>query len=296
MKIGIEGWRQNAILWVLLFWYSLARLLQLFPEKVPGLLLVVSHVVPPALFALIHGMRLYRSRAIWIFIALCLGIGSFFESISLRTGFPFGHYSFTDRMGPKAFQLPILLALAYVGMGYLSWVVSLVGLKYQNGPLSGRRLFTLPLVASFVMTAWDLTMDPVWANIDRAWVWKDGGTYLGVPVSNFLGWFFTAYCFYQLFTLYVRNRPVVYGASPQFWNLALLFYLTAAIGNLFVVVPASFGSMFMDATGRQWHYSTILWSSRLASIFLMAPLCIAAWLRGRQSPHPAQAGCPTSRF
>jgi putative membrane protein len=199
-------------------------------------------------------------------------------------------------MGPKAFQLPILLALAYVGMGYLSWVVSLVGLKYQNGPLSARRLFTLPLVASFVMTAWDLTMDPVWADIDRAWVWKDGGMYLGVPVSNFLGWFFTAYCFYQLFTLYVRNRPITHGLSPQFWNLALLFYLTAAIGNFFVVVPASFGPMFMDATGRQWNYSTILWSSRLASIFLMAPLCIAAWLRGRQSPHPAQAGCPTSRF
>jgi hypothetical protein len=29
----------------------------------------------------------------------------------LRTGFPFGHYYFTDVMGPKIFQLPVLLLL-----------------------------------------------------------------------------------------------------------------------------------------------------------------------------------------
>jgi uncharacterized membrane protein len=35
------------------------------------------------------------------------------------------------------------------------------------------------------MTVWDLAMDPVWADIDHAWVWRGGGSYYGVPISNF---------------------------------------------------------------------------------------------------------------
>jgi uncharacterized membrane protein len=55
---------------------------------------------------------LYRPRGISIFAALCLGFRTLAESVSFRTGFPFRHYYFTDVMGPKIFQLPVLLALA----------------------------------------------------------------------------------------------------------------------------------------------------------------------------------------
>jgi hypothetical protein len=100
-------------------------------------------------------------------------------------------------MGPKLFDLPILLALAYVGMGYLSWVLAVVILDCQNEPLSGRKIVLLPLAASLVMTAWDFSMDAVWADVDHAWMWRDGGSYYGVPTSNFFGWFLTVYIFYQ---------------------------------------------------------------------------------------------------
>jgi uncharacterized membrane protein len=76
-----------------------------------------------------------------------------FESVSLRTGFPFGHYRFTDLMGPKLFDLPIQLTPAYVGMVYLSWVLGLIILEGQNEPLSGRKIVLVPLAASLVMTA-----------------------------------------------------------------------------------------------------------------------------------------------
>ena len=177
-------------------------------------------MIPPALFALIHGARIYRLRGILLFATLCLGVGTFFESVNLQTGSPFGHYIFTNLMGPKPFDLPILLALAYVGMGYLSWVLSLEILECQDEPLSGKKIVLLPLAASFVMTAWDLSMDPVWADIDHAWVWRDGGSYDGVPITNFFGWILTVYIFYQLFALYLRNRvsissPTITGVSPS---------------------------------------------------------------------------------
>jgi uncharacterized membrane protein len=249
--IAITNKQRRFLLLALLFWFLVARILQLFAGTVPDLLIVTFHVIPPALFAVVHGARIYGSRAILIFTTLCLGVGTLFESVSLRTGFPFGYYRFTDLMGPKLFDLPILLALAYVGMGYLSWVLAVVILDCQNKPLSGRKIVVLPLAASFVMTAWDFSMDAVWADIDHAWVWRDGGSYYGVPTSNFFGWFLTVYIFYQLFALYLRNRATM-PSSTSHWRLAIVFYAASAAGNLLVVAPSSMGGVFVDAAGKHW--------------------------------------------
>src|SRR5260370_11855155 len=136
---ALKNEHSRFLLLTLLILYMVARILQLFAGKARSLLIVIFHVIPPALFALIHGARIYRSRGILVFATSCLGVGTLFESVSLRTGFPFGHYWFTNLMGPKFFDLPILLALAYVGMGYLSWVLALVILDCQNQPLSAGR-------------------------------------------------------------------------------------------------------------------------------------------------------------
>ena len=265
------------LLSTLLLLYLIGRILQLFAGRVPNLIIVAFHVIPPALFVVLHGTRIYRLRGVLVFTGLCLGVGIFFESMSLRPGFPFGHYRFTDLMGPKIFDLPILLALAYLGMGYLSWVVSLAILGATNQPLSGRRIFLLPLMASIVMTAWDLSMEAVWADIDHAWVWRDGGSYYGVPISNFFGWLLTVYVFYQLFALYLRNRETVPSRTSH-WLLALLLYALSALGNLLVIASPQ-GGVFVDATGKRWMIQNILWTSRLISIFLMIPISLIAWFR-----------------
>ena len=273
--------RRSAALVVLLLLYMVGRALQLFAGRVPNIVIVVFHVVPPAVFVLIHGNRIYGRRAIFVFTALCLGVATVFELLSLRTGFPFGHYEFTNLMGPKLFGLPLLLALAYLGMAYLSWVIALLILDCQHRHLSVREVLLLPLVASFAMGAWDLSMDPVWAYIDHGWIWRDGGLYYGVPISNFFGWFLTVYTFYQLFALYIRNRP----ASSHMTDLRLpiLFYAASALGNLLVTVPSFFPKTFVDGSGRVWFFSEILWACRFVSIFLMLPLCILAWVRTSRS-------------
>jgi len=263
------------LLFMLLLLYLLGRVLQLFAGKLPNLVIVAFHVFPPALFALVHGARIYRLRGILVFTALCLGVSTFFESLSLRTGFPFGHYKFTDLMGPKISGLPILLALAYVGMGYLSWIVGSALLSGGSKPLSGRKALLLPLVAGVVMTVWDLSMEAVWADIDHGWIWHDGGQYYGVPMSNFFGWLLTTYVFYQFFSLYLRNHETIPSSSGH-WLLAIAFYALSALGNLLVFAPASMGNVFVDATGKHWMIPNILWTSRLVSIFLMVPVCLMA--------------------
>jgi uncharacterized membrane protein len=269
----------NRWLWALLAIYSAARVAQAFPDRIPIVAIVALHVLPPLAFALLHGAVLYRLRGILVFVVLCLVVGNVFENLGVLTGFPFGHYHFTAVMGPKLFEVPILLGLAYVGMGYLSWTLAGVILGDPSERLTGSRVFTHPLAAAFIMVAWDLSMDPVWSNLVHAWIWEDGGAWFGVPVSNFLGWYLTLYVIYQSFALWVGTKSVLSNRqSANFWRVAVLFYGVSAIGNLFVIAPPGV-SEITDASGATWRASSILHASALVSIFVMGAFAFLAWLR-----------------
>ncbi|MBB5345308.1 carotenoid biosynthesis protein [Tunturibacter empetritectus] len=269
----------HVVCWLLLLFYAVGRLLQLEAGRVPTLTIVLLHVVPLAAFALIHGVKAYRLRGMLVFVGLSLGVGFVFESLSLRTGFPFGHYYFTDVMGPKFFQLPVLLVLAYVGMGYVSWMMALLILNSADDRLGVRRWIALPVVASFLMVAWDFAMDPVWADIDRAWVWKDGGAYFGVPVSNYFGWYLTVYVVYQLFALYLRGTAEVQGElSRRYWRMPVIVYGVCAIGNVVLAIPRE-SYLVSDGSGRQWRSSDIVGTCVIVSIFVMGSFASLAWAR-----------------
>jgi putative membrane protein len=277
--VVIGGWRTYA-LWGTLLLYMLARVCQLYADRLPTLLIVILHVIPPALFAIAHGSALYGSKGMSMFAVFCLGFGTLAESLSLRTAFPFGRYHFTDVMGPRVFQLPILLALAYLGIGYVAWVLALLILGYDGKPIRGTRVLALPVLAAFVMTAWDLSMDPAWAALDHAWVWEEGGGFFGVPVTNFFGWFVTAYLYYQAFALYCRTRPVpVPTARQSLWLPAILVYAVCALGNLLVLKQPMAAPIIADATGRHWATADMLRSCALVSLLVMSPLALVAWLR-----------------
>ena len=285
-------------LWALALCYALARVLQAFPGSVPMLAIVALHVLPPALFALLHGALVYRLRGIAVFMALCLVVGNVFENLSIATGFPFGHYYFTDVMGPKLLRVPILLGLAYVGMGYLAWTLACVILRETGRPLSGSRVLTLPPPASFVMVAWDLAMDPVWSTLVHGWIWLLEGAYFGVPVSNFLGCLLTVYIFYQLFALYLRGRSTNSQQLPfGYWHIAAIFYGISAAGNLLVVPPTGF-TVVSDPAGTPWKVSNIVGACDFVSIFVMGAFTLLAWVRlgaravSRRRPRSCSVTCP----
>jgi uncharacterized membrane protein len=278
---GIAKW-QTVVLWTALLLYAQSRICQEYPDKISVQLIVFLQVVPLAIFALVHGSVLYGVRGMSAFAAFCLGVGAACESLSLRTGFPFGHYAFTDLMGPKVIQVPILLVLAYLGIGYCSWVPSLLILRGGSKPVTGARVITLPLLASFIMLAWDLSMEAIWSTIDRAWIWRNGGSFYGVPVSNFLGWFFAAFLSYQAFALYCRANPTLPAPSSRsYWRIPILCYGVCAYGNLLIFRTGLFPRAVTDATGRTWMTMDILVVCTLVSVLAMGPMALLAWHRLR---------------
>jgi uncharacterized membrane protein len=278
---GIAKW-QSVVLWMALFLYAQSRICQLYPERISIPLIVFMQVVPPAIFALVHGSILYGVRGISAFTVFCLGAGALCESLSLRTGFPFGHYGFTNLMGPKLFQLPLLLVVAYLGIGYCSWVLSLLITGSQNRPFAGAKVVGVPLLASLIMLTWDLSMEAIWSTVDRAWIWRDGGFFFGVPFSNFLGWFFTSFLFYQGFALYCRANPRKPAPSSRsYWRAAILCYGVCALGNLLIFKTGLFPAEVTDASGRQWITLDILVACVLVTVLAMVPMALLAWHRLR---------------
>jgi len=101
------------------------------------------------------------------------------ELLGVATGRPFGHYTYSDKLGPKVGGVPLLAGCAWAMMSRPAWAVA--------GRLSRRRALRVPLAAG-ALTAWDAFLDPRMAR-DGYWTWPQGGRYEGIPASNFLGWF-----------------------------------------------------------------------------------------------------------
>jgi len=272
--------RSGLLFWLLLALYAASRILQVFHGEISMLPIVALHVLPPLVFAFIHGARTYRLRGIFTFMAICVVIGNIFENLSISTGLPFGHYYFTEIMGPKIFQVPVFLGLAYVGMGYISWTLGRVILGETHRPLAGARVVTLPLVAAFIMVAWDFAMDPAWATVLHAWIWPRGGAYFGVPVSNFLGWYLTIYVIYQLFALYLWGYSSNSATLPaHYWRGAVFFYGVSAGGNLLLAIPQGGPSEVSDPTGTLWKVADTTGACVLTSIFTMGAFAVLAFAR-----------------
>lgn len=267
----------TAVLWALTAAYAAVRLLQVFPDSVPVSTLILLHIALPMVFALIHGVTVYGARGMAVFTALCLGVGFAFEEIGVATGFPFGHYYFTDMMGAKIGHVPVLLALAYLGMGYLSWLMAraIAGWKFTA------------ICAAVVMTTWDLALDPIWSTVERGWVWVDGGPYWGVPLLNFGGWALTAFVFYQGFVWFLRGREPERGAV-DLWKPAIAFYAVSAFGNCLQVFRLARQTSAADPTGTAWSIASILTVCCAVSVIGMGGYAALAWRSMSAKPGVAE--------
>lgn len=116
--------------------------------------------------------------------AICLAgtaflVGYASEVLGVHTGFPFSAYSYTERLQPQLFDVPIMIPLAWAMMAYPAWRI---------GELLGNTPATRVIFAAGALTAWDVALDPQMVGIGY-WEWPNGGAYVGIPLVNFLGWF-----------------------------------------------------------------------------------------------------------
>jgi len=235
--------------------------------------------------------RRYGFRGASVYWLISIVISNFWEDISVAYGFPFGNYHYT--LGPKIFFVPFFVGPIYASLGYLSWIVAnwILGQADRKIGKMGN-LFMLPLVSGAVMTMWDVVTDPQASTFGGTWIWQNGGDYFGVPVSNFLGWWFVTYCFYQAFAIYIwkSRRPVPEDTSVAGNLVPILLYggMGLSVIEDFMVGGKKKGPV-TDALGVTWRYDHLLGTMTVVTLFTMVFAALIALHRWREARAEGQA-------
>jgi uncharacterized membrane protein len=128
---------------------------------------------------------------------LTIAVGSgIVETIGTLTGFPFGAYTYTGRMGPQLGPLPLAIPVAW-------WLV--VGGFYLTGrrllPQADARMLSLGTAVAAVVFDW--VMEPFAWQVRGYWIWHDGA----IPLQNYAAWFALGF-------ILARATPL-HRAAPQ---------------------------------------------------------------------------------
>ncbi|HXF69286.1 MAG TPA: carotenoid biosynthesis protein [Thermoflexus sp.] len=184
-------------------------------------------------FALAHALpTLGRLRAL-LLLGLTFGISMGMEAIGVATGWIYGPYVYTGRLGPLLLGVPVLIPFAWFMMAYPALIVACQVL--DESPIAPRRPWGVAALAAIWMTAWDLALDPVMTRMGF-WVWKTRGPYFGVPLQNFAGWMVTMLLIYGAYLGVSSRWPSPVPAPPGAPRMeAVLAYALA--GAPFVLYP-----------------------------------------------------------
>jgi uncharacterized membrane protein len=275
---------RNALLWVLVGISCSAQLATgLFHDIGQPTLQATLLVAPLVLFAFAHGSVIYGVRNIVTFALICVVVTNIVENLNILTGYPGGSYYYSDRMGPKLFLVPLVIGPAYFGVGYLAWMLARLMLGNADQPDSRRATFEVPAIASFCLVAWNLSFDPIASTIRQHWIWKDGGSYFGVPIVNFFSWYFTSFLFFQLFALYLlyrgKGRASCKLASREYWYQPAILYGTIAVMLILMPLTTTTSETVVDQAGTAWHSREIYAVCALVSAFTMGAFTVLGLMK-----------------
>jgi len=230
-----------------------------------------------------HAALSYGWKDALALFAICLVITFAMENLGAATGFPFGHYHFEVGSNlPHVGAIPVIVGPLWFGMGYFSWVVAGTLLGTPARPHRKLELIALPVVAAFVMTQWDVVIDPPEATISKAWIWHDGGAHFGVPLSNYLGWLLTSWLFYQVFVLYLSRRRYVFAPSAEQGRalrlVAIVLYLGSGLAHVTPWLIGQSGEV-VDAANHVWRVADLRETTVVILLFTMVFTSVLAVLR-----------------
>jgi uncharacterized membrane protein len=220
-------------------------------------------------------------RTTAIFTVLTYGVALGCEWSSVHNGFPFGLYHYIPAtLGREiwVFGVPFMDSLSFTFLSFASYTVALIlaaPIGWDGFDLrlyDTRKIRRSPrvwIMSALFMVMIDLVIDPITVLGNRWFLgkifWYDPpGPHFGVPITNYLGWFFVAVIAVALFQLIDtrmvgKSKPTgVMPHLPLRWLLGPGLYLGIVAFGITV-------AFYIDAP-------TIAWSS----IFIFLPLVALA--------------------
>lgn len=176
-----------------------------------------------------HGFSCGWKHAIIFFVIVFL-VSLAFETVGVATGWVYGPYHYTEKLGWKFLGLvPVLIPMAWYMIMYPAYTIAEVITRAGKK----RNLSTTLLVSAIgglIMTSWDLAMDPLMVAGGN-WVWERPGLYFGIPLQNFFGWWLTTFTVFLLFQIFLPHKVSENTNQLPLWQV-LVLYTVACTGSV----------------------------------------------------------------
>lgn len=197
-----------------------------------------------ALLGFINASLLLGYRKAITFLVIAAIIGYSMEQYGIWTGSIFGPYTYTEKLGFKIIDVPWVIPLCWFAVIYFAHV--LTNLIVHANPVAKENTLgktaIMAVLTALVATGLDLALDPAMSHPEiAAWIWTDGGEYMGVPFKNFQGWIITAFLMdfiFRMVTKRFKSRPI--SDNARFVALfAILAWASLGIGYMLIGNPVS---------------------------------------------------------
>ena len=152
------------------------------------------------------------------------------ELLGTTYGIPFGTYSYSAALAPMWLdRVPGGIPLSWFYMSLPSYAIA-------THMLRGRSSIPGKIgIASLILLAWDLALDPAMSSATKYWEWGETGPYYGMPMLNLLGWYVTGVVLMGALALldrdaWIERLPVRWLIAFYGANLLLALGISAAAG------------------------------------------------------------------
>lgn len=169
--------------------------------------LVISSVLMFA-FCWANASHLLGANAALKFVLIAVTMGWFAEQMGSSYGWFFGRYTYTEVLGWRLGDVPMIIPLMWFALCYTAYVIghfAVWHLPTMASPSLAQALF-MSVVAAMLVTAYDLGADPYMVFVLKAWIMaKTDGWWFGETLQGFVGWMTVSMAIVFCFHVAVRK-------------------------------------------------------------------------------------------
>lgn len=272
--IGLKLCWVVAALWLPVYLYSVAQLPGSSAAATTGALQGLA----VTLIAIVHGSLGYGWKGFAVYAGIAAVVSFALEASSIATGFPFGFFTHNSAPGPYLLGVPTTIVVGYAVLGWYAWSLARMIVRANPTRTTAIERFTTPLIAAIVLAGFDYPSDPIGSTVRHMWSYRDPSGQFGVPLTNYLGWVFTGWCYFQLFALVEhRFRAGAQASLRSYWALIPLIWLGIALYYPIAFALAPAGTVQLGAS--RFVIADIYEAAVAASLFSMVFAALVALAR-----------------
>jgi len=235
--------RTRLLLWIAFFIVLASVVLNLAWDAAGRISPVPYNVVIGLIFTMFcffHGRIYFTVAPVLVLLLVSIPVTFAAEYAGVKTGMLFGAYHYGNILGPLALNtVPFLVPLSWFMFMYggtiitnevMAWGAEKSGLGAAPKAVA---VITFALVDSFLMTALDMLIDPIWVS-RGTWAWDEVANlspahlYYNIPVHNYFGWLVTS------FVVFLPFRAVFFGRAracekDRLYYLPVFIYISIVL-------------------------------------------------------------------